>query len=245
MASIRDPRLGVDRPEGSRRPRLFGDTFRRRARRASRSPSSSTAVVIGTLVFLVVRSTYWPDFKQQFFNGEEFARSSPRHRRALPAQHPVLPRRRADHPGLGTDARRPAVAPRSGLLPRPAARDDLRGPVQRGPHAVGRLPPRLRLLGAADPRSAGRGVVLGMIGPDPQLLGLRGRGLPGGHRVRAPEPIRSGEGSRPVALADPQVRRDPAGRSACDPAADERLHRPTEGHGPHRGRLGGPYRRPS
>ena len=38
---------------------------------------ASTVIVLGTLLFLIVRSTYWPDFKQQFFNGEEFARSFP------------------------------------------------------------------------------------------------------------------------------------------------------------------------
>jgi polar amino acid transport system permease protein len=77
VASIRDPGLDVDRPEGSRRPRLFGDTFRQEGAKGVAIAVVSTAVVIGTLVFLVVRSTYWPDFKQQFFNGEEFARSFP------------------------------------------------------------------------------------------------------------------------------------------------------------------------
>lgn len=77
MASIRDPGIGVDIPEGSRRPRLFGDTFRQEGAKGVAIAVVSTVVVLATLALVVVRSEYWPDFKEQFFNGEEFARSFP------------------------------------------------------------------------------------------------------------------------------------------------------------------------
>lgn len=77
MSSIQDPGLGVGLPEGSRRPRLLGETFRQEGAKGVAVAVVSTVLVLGTLVFLVVRSTYWPDFKEQFFNGEEFARSFP------------------------------------------------------------------------------------------------------------------------------------------------------------------------
>jgi polar amino acid transport system permease protein len=77
VASIRDPGIGVDLPEGSRRPRLFGDTFRQEGAKGVGIAVVSTVLVLGTLALLIVRSEHWPDFKEQFFNGEEFARSFP------------------------------------------------------------------------------------------------------------------------------------------------------------------------
>ncbi len=75
MASIRDS--GADLPEGSRRPRLFGETFRQEGAKGVTIATVSTVVVLGTLVYFVLHSRYWPDFKQQFFNGERFAEAFP------------------------------------------------------------------------------------------------------------------------------------------------------------------------
>ena len=70
----------------------------------------------------------------------------------------------------------------------------------------------------------------------PRVLGVRRRGLPGRHRVGAPEPGGGGALARALALAVPAVRDPPAGGPARDPAAAERLHRSAEGHGARRDR---------
>ena len=76
----------------------------------------------------------------------------------------------------------------------------------------------------------------GMVGVDPELLGVRRRGLPGRHRLGASEPDGGGAFARAQPVPDAALRRGSAGRPAGHPAAPERLHRPAEGHGAHRDR---------
>lgn len=75
MASIRDP--GVDLPEGSRRPRLFRDTFKQEGAKGVAVATVSTVVVLGAMLYLALHSRYWPDVKREFFNGERFAEAFP------------------------------------------------------------------------------------------------------------------------------------------------------------------------
>ena len=68
---------------------------------------------------------------------------------------------------------------------------------------------------------------------DARLHGVRDRGVPRRHRVRASEPAHGCPLARTQLFAGAPVRRPAAGDPARDPAAPERLHRPPEGHRAH------------
>ena len=85
--------------------------------------------------------------------------------------------------------------------------------------------PALRLQGV--PNDPG---LLGHRRTDPVLQRLRGRGLPGRHRVGASEPADGRPLARPVDAADEPIRRPAPGRAQRRAAAAERLHLPAEGH---------------
>jgi polar amino acid transport system permease protein len=75
VASIQDP--GVDLLDGSRRPRLFRDTFKREGAKGVAVATVSTVLVLGAMVYVALHSRYWPDVKHEFFNGERFAEAFP------------------------------------------------------------------------------------------------------------------------------------------------------------------------
>jgi polar amino acid transport system permease protein len=67
----------VDLLDGSRRPRLFRDTFKREGAKGVAIATVSTVLVLGAMVYVALHSRYWPDVKQEFFNGERFAEAFP------------------------------------------------------------------------------------------------------------------------------------------------------------------------
>ena len=157
--------------------------------------------------------------------------SLPGHPLGVLDQREDLPDRGGVHPRVRARDRRSPGSSRAGVLPDPRACGRLRRPLPRRPDDPGHLHPRVRHSRARAARGADRPALLGRRLPRSRVLGVRVRGLPGGHRVRAPEP----SGCRQIARADARtgasLRRHPAGRASCDPAAPERLHRPPEGHG--------------
>jgi polar amino acid transport system permease protein len=65
-------------PTGGRRSRLFGGlSLRQEGAKGVAIAVLSTLVVLGLAVGVVLNSPYWPQFRSQFFNGEEFAASFP------------------------------------------------------------------------------------------------------------------------------------------------------------------------
>ena len=107
---------------------------------------------------------------------------------------------------------------------------DLHRLLPRRSHDPGHRAARVRLPGAPARGPSDRPLLLGRGSHRPRVLGLRGRGLPGRHRIGPSEPGRR----RQVARAEPPgltaLRRRPAGCSPGHSAASERLHRPAEGH---------------
>ena len=73
---------GKDYPGGdlpvaeSRRPKLMGST-RTEGARGVLIACVSTVLLVGVVIYAVLHSPNWPAFKQQFLDGEEFARSFP------------------------------------------------------------------------------------------------------------------------------------------------------------------------
>lgn len=63
--------------QGSRRPRLLGGGMAQEGAKGVLIAVVSTVVVLGTLIWLVVHSENWPEFREAFFSGEEFRRSFP------------------------------------------------------------------------------------------------------------------------------------------------------------------------
>jgi hypothetical protein len=94
-----------------------------------------------------------------------------------------------------------------------------------------RVPDRVRHPGARAVRSAHRPGRAGRDRPDALVLGLRGGGVPGGHRLdsRGAALRRAGAGTDPGAVH--AVRGAAAGGEAGGAAAPERLHRAAEGRG--------------
>jgi polar amino acid transport system permease protein len=67
---------GLGPLETSRRSRIVGG-LRQEGAKGVLIATVSTVVVLGAFVWFVVHSQNWPEFKQAFFNGEEFRRSFP------------------------------------------------------------------------------------------------------------------------------------------------------------------------
>ena len=160
--------------------------------------------------------------------------------RGVLGQRPAVPDRRGPDPRLRARPGRPAQPARPGLLPGAAAGHVLRRPV---PGAAGHprhLHARVRHPRPGDRRRAGRAVLLGHRDAHAPLLGVRLRGLPGGHRLGPPQPGCRRPVARPLALPVAAARRPAPGGPARDPAPAQRLHRAPEGHGarlvPRRGR---------
>ena len=179
---------------------------------------------------------------------EGVPRVPPGHRQGVPRQREALLRRRGVHPGVRAVPGRAAEPAGPDLLPAARAGDRLHGPLPGRADHHGDLHPGVRGAGA---RAAGRAdlaVLLGGRVAGAGVLGLRRRGVPGRHRVRAPQSDRGGAVPGALALAVDAVRRAPAGGPARGPAPAERLHRPAEGHGAgrvdrrHRGIPAGPDR---
>jgi polar amino acid transport system permease protein len=63
-------------PQGSRSSKILGAT-RMEGARGVLIACISTVVVLGVVVYAVLHSPNWPEFKQQFFDREEFVRSFP------------------------------------------------------------------------------------------------------------------------------------------------------------------------
>ena len=155
----RRPRLDPDEPRARRssaRSRSEGSA--RRGDRHDQHASSSLSLI----VFVVLHSPNWPAFKQAFFNGEEFRRRFPEDRARLPAEHRVLPDRRAVILVARAVAGRDAIAPGPVFFPIRAHGHRLRRLVPRDPDDPGHLPPGVRDPGAAAP---GRADVAGRSGP--------------------------------------------------------------------------------
>ena len=72
VVSPGDPLL----PQESRGSKVLG-SLRGEGARGVLVACLSTVVVLGLVVLVVIRSPHWLDFKQQFFNGAEFAHSFP------------------------------------------------------------------------------------------------------------------------------------------------------------------------
>ncbi len=159
-------------------------------------------------------------------------RPCPSGRRVL-GQHPAVPRRRGPHPGARPGHRGPAQPARARCffplrLMATVYADVFRAvPGSSIIYILG-----FGIPGARHRRRAERPVLLRGRRPDPRLLGLRVRGVPGGHRVRPSEPGRGGPLARPQPVPGPPLRGHAAGRPARDPAPAQRLHRAPEGHGP-------------
>ncbi|CAA9441747.1 MAG: ABC transporter, permease protein (cluster 3, basic aa/glutamine/opines), partial [uncultured Rubrobacteraceae bacterium] len=167
--------------------------------------------------------------------------------RCVLAQRADLHGLRSLYPDPGPRHSRGQGDTRACFLPFQAGRCGLHGPLQGGALDPGPVHdrvrrawprPRLHLL---PPR---RGIRCDLTRP--RLLGLRRRGLPGRHRVRAREPERGGPLSWTNALAILEVRGPAAGDKARYTATSQRLYRVAEGHGArlgarlHRGCEGGP-----
>jgi polar amino acid transport system permease protein len=73
-AAVPDPELGLD--AASRRSKLLG-SLRAEGAKGVLIAVISTVVVVCLIVWSVLHSSHWADFKQAFFNGQEFARSFP------------------------------------------------------------------------------------------------------------------------------------------------------------------------
>ena len=69
---------GAPSPVTDRRSRLFGDLFRQEGAAGVAVAVLSTLVVGGLIVWAVLRSPNWPEVKNAFFNGPEFAYSFPK-----------------------------------------------------------------------------------------------------------------------------------------------------------------------
>jgi polar amino acid transport system permease protein len=63
--------------EGSRRSRLVGDLWRQEGAKAVAVAVVSTVIVLGGILYVVLHSQYWPDFKQAFFSRDAFVESFP------------------------------------------------------------------------------------------------------------------------------------------------------------------------
>jgi polar amino acid transport system permease protein len=75
------PGLAVPEPDpdvdaGSRRSKLL-DPLRAEGARGVAIATVSSIVILGLIVWSVLHSAHWADFKQAFFNGSEFARAFP------------------------------------------------------------------------------------------------------------------------------------------------------------------------
>lgn len=76
MSSNEQPSAGpLD--EGNRRSRLVGDLWRQEGAKAVAVAVVSTVIVLGGILYVVLHSQYWPDFKQAFFSREAFVDSFP------------------------------------------------------------------------------------------------------------------------------------------------------------------------
>lgn len=76
MSSNEQPSAGpLD--EGNRRSRLVGDLWRQEGAKAVAVAVLSTVIVLGGILYVVLHSQYWPDFKQAFFSREAFVESFP------------------------------------------------------------------------------------------------------------------------------------------------------------------------
>lgn len=76
MSSNEQPSAGpLD--QGSRRSRLVGDLWRQEGAKAVAVAVLSTVIVLGGILYVVLHSRYWPDFKQAFFSREAFVASFP------------------------------------------------------------------------------------------------------------------------------------------------------------------------
>ena len=164
------------------------------------------------------------------------------------AEHQDLPGGRGADPDPGAVAGGAAQPAGAGVLPDPAAGDRLHRPVPGHPHDPAGAAVRVRHSRAASLLRHHQSGVPGRRRAGGDLHGVRVGGLPGRHRVGAPQPGGGGQ----VAGADPRADDadgDPApGGAARDPAAPERLHRAAEGHGadlgagPGRGAAAGEHR---
>jgi len=63
--------------EGSRRSHLAGNLWRQEGAKGVAIAVLSTIVVLGGIVYVVLHSTYWPEFREAFFSREDFAESFP------------------------------------------------------------------------------------------------------------------------------------------------------------------------
>ena len=136
-----------------------------------------------------------------------------------------------DHPRLRALARRAARPPRA----RCSSRSGCSRSSTRTSSAASRRSCSSTCSASACRRSALPGVPTseffwgdGRAGA--RLHGVRVRGVPGRHRVRAPEPERRRPLARPLARRSRSATCRPAGSAPGDPAAAQRLHRPPEGH---------------
>jgi len=63
--------------EGSRRSHLAGSLWKQEGAKGVAVAVLSTIIVLGGIVYVVLHSRYWPDFRQAFFSREAFAESFP------------------------------------------------------------------------------------------------------------------------------------------------------------------------
>ena len=63
--------------EGSQRSHLVGNLWRQEGVKGVTVALFSTVVVVGALVYAILHSRYWPDFKHAFFNADVFGESFP------------------------------------------------------------------------------------------------------------------------------------------------------------------------
>jgi polar amino acid transport system permease protein len=76
VSPIEQPGAGPP-DEGSRRSRLVGDLWRQEGAKGVAVAVASTILVLGGILYVVLHSRYWPDFRQAFFSRDAFVESFP------------------------------------------------------------------------------------------------------------------------------------------------------------------------